>query len=460
MLNKLKNIILLSSNRKNIIKISSGTMLGQAISIITLPIITRIYGAEIIGLWALLNSIAIIINSFSDLGLTNSIMVEADDNVEKNYRVITTLSAIISIVTSAIITLFYVLFSDGLEMNSIFFFVFLMTIAFTLQQIQICYTWLNRNGNYNVLMKNPLINNGFYGVLAIVLGFLGFKIYGYFIAHIIGQVVTLLHMKRNLPGAMFTFKLKDFKYVIKKNKRFVVYQTPTNIIGKFKSQLPTLLIKIFWGTEILGYYSITLRLLQIPSALLASAIGRVFFQATSAMKKEGKAIGQFVYKNIDRTMKIAVIPITLLIAFGDVAAIIFLGKEWAIAGDFVRILALQYFFTFIMTSVKGLSITLDKQNYAMMSITAQLVICAVSMVIGKFVFDNIIIALLLMSSLNIIINIIYFCTLFKVMEIPWKKYVKNVALNVALILGLSSIFRISFNALGLIDLIHQVFNIQ
>lgn len=460
MLNKLKNKILLSSNRKNIIKISSGTMLGQAISIITLPIITRIYGAEIIGLWALLNSIAIIINSFSDLGLTNSIMVEADDNVEKNYRVITTLSAIISIVTSAIITLFYVLFSDRLEMNSIFFFAFLMTIAFTLQQIQICYTWLNRNGNYNVLMKNPLINNGFYGVLAIILGFLGFKIYGYFIAHIIGQVVTLLHMKRNLPRAMFTFKLKDFKYVIKINKRFVVYQTPTNIIGKFKSQLPTLLIKIFWGTEMLGYYSITLRLLQIPSALLASAIGRVFFQATSAMKREGKAIGQFVYKNIDRTMKIAVIPITLLIAFGDVAAIIFLGKEWAIAGDFVRILALQYFFTFIMTSVKGLSITLDKQNYAMMSITAQLVICAVSMVIGKFVFDNIIIALLLMSGLNIIINIIYFCTLFKVMEIPWKKYVKNVALNVALILGLSSIFRISFNALGLIDLIHQVFNIQ
>ena len=55
MINQFKNK--LSGNKKNIAKISSGTLLGQVISVITLPIITRIYGAEVIGIWTLLNSI-------------------------------------------------------------------------------------------------------------------------------------------------------------------------------------------------------------------------------------------------------------------------------------------------------------------------------------------------------------------------------------------------------------------
>ena len=68
----------LTNNKKSVAKISTGTIAGQIISVITLPIITRIYGAEILGLWALMNSITLIINSFSDLGLTNSLMIQSD----------------------------------------------------------------------------------------------------------------------------------------------------------------------------------------------------------------------------------------------------------------------------------------------------------------------------------------------------------------------------------------------
>lgn len=74
---------------KNITKISSGTMLGQMVSFVTLPIFTRIYGAEVIGNWTLFNSVATIVNTFSDLGLSNAIMVEADEKEsEKLFSVI------------------------------------------------------------------------------------------------------------------------------------------------------------------------------------------------------------------------------------------------------------------------------------------------------------------------------------------------------------------------------------
>jgi len=441
MIPKLFNKLNFSINKKNVMKISSGTILGQLISIFTLPIITRLYGAEIIGIWVLLNSISIIINSFSDLGLKNSIMVESKEDVEKSYKVISTISGIISIVLSIIITHFYYFFSDDVNINQILFFILLTIIVFTSQQIQICYTWLNRNGNYNVLMKNPLINNGVNGILGIVLGFFGLVTFGYFIAQIIGQVVTLLHMKRNLPNVMFTFRLQDFSYIIKKNKRFVLYQVPTNIIGKLKSQLPNFLIQTLWGTEMLGYFSITIKLLQVPSSLLASAIGRVFFQTTSSIKRQGKPIGYLVNRNMALALKFAIIPMALLIAFGDVVVVMFLGKEWTTAGNLVQVLGLYYYFVFVMSTVQGLEIVLEKQNYLIVSLISQMIVTATSFSLGKFIFNDIYIALLMMSSLNIIVFIIYFCILYKLMEISWLKFLKKTLVNILLMLGLSVVLK-------------------
>lgn len=455
MLKKIKGK--LSGNKKNIAKISSGTLLGQMVSFITLPIITRIYGAEVLGLWAIFHSYSMIVKSFSDLGLTHSIMVEDDENVEKTYKVVSTLAAVISVISAIILTLYFAFISKSNDLNIAFLFFFFAFIFFTTQQVQLCYTWLNRDGKYNVLMKNPIVNGVSYGFFAIILGLLGMKVYGYFVGYMIGQIITLIHMKRNLPKRMFTFNIQNYKETFSKNKRFIIYQTPTNLITNFKNQFPVFLIKAFWGTEILGYYSITVRLLQIPSTLLARAIGRVFFHTTAAMKREGKKLGVYVYKSLTRGMKIGIIPMILLMAFGDIGAVILLGPDWAIAGDFVRIMTLQYFFRFLTSSVQGLSITLNKQHYALVSSITQIVGFLIGAIVGKFVFDDIYVGLALMSIFYIVINIIYFCFILKVMSVSVIKYIRNVVASIFTIISASFAIRWLFDFFGVIDWILRVF---
>ena len=85
---KIKSKINLNENKKNVAKISFGTLGGQAISFITLPILTRMYGASVIGTWTLFNSIALIINSFSDLSITKSGPESVNCNEEFTYRII------------------------------------------------------------------------------------------------------------------------------------------------------------------------------------------------------------------------------------------------------------------------------------------------------------------------------------------------------------------------------------
>ena len=77
--------IKISNSLKNISKISFGTLIGQLVAIFSLPLLTRLYGSECIGYMTLFNSIATVINSFSDLGMSNAIMV--GENEEKSYKI-------------------------------------------------------------------------------------------------------------------------------------------------------------------------------------------------------------------------------------------------------------------------------------------------------------------------------------------------------------------------------------
>ena len=291
-------------------------------------------------------------------------------------------------------------------------------------------------------MKNPIIHNIVYGILAIILGIIGFEKYGYFIAYVGAQFITLLNMKMALPKVLFTVKVTDFKKVFSENKSFLQYQTPTNMISVFQSQLPTFLIKTFWNTEMLGYYSITVKVLKVPITFLAKAIGRVFFQVTSKMKIEGKNIGNYVSNNLMKNMKIAVAPIILLMAIGDVIIVFFLGQDWKVAGEFIRLLSLQYYFMFIMGTVQGLSITLKKQHYAMITNIVQSIGYILGAIVGKFWFDDIYITLIIMSLFFIIVQIFYFCALLHTMNAPVWKYLINVISSISFIIVGSYFIRI------------------
>ena len=201
---KMKKINL-SNRMRNVVKISSGNIIAQLISIVTLPIITRLYGAEVIGAWTTINAIATILIYLCDLGLSQAIMVEREENVIDLYCVVTTISTVICVLSFTVIILYYsvVLKQDTRTacINSIFAVVY----TFTFRQVQTCYVWLNRKTDYNTLMKNPIINYSAIAIFSIIMYILGFKTYGYYVGTTLGQFLTLLHMKRRLPKEMFCF---------------------------------------------------------------------------------------------------------------------------------------------------------------------------------------------------------------------------------------------------------------
>ena len=436
---------------RNVTKISSGTILGQALSIVTLPIFTRLYGATVIGYWTLFTSVAVIVNAFSDLGLSNAIMMDDEgEQSEKLFSVITTISFIISLIVGVGYFVIKSVTPDPSGLHPLFYSIVLFVLIFTQQQVNVCYNWLNKKKQYNILMKNPIINNVSVAVIAIPLGLMGFTKYGYYIGLVLGQVFTLFHMRRYLPRIFFDFKFRDHFDVIRSHLTYVKFQMPTYLVAQVKNQAPVFFIRSFFGVEILGYYSVCMRVLNIPVNLLASSIGKVYYQTAAEMKKKGQEVGDFTFRNIKRAMYVAIAPMVVIMSFGDIVCTLFLGNDYVITGNLSRIIVFMTFFQFLMMATQGITIVLEKQQYALISGIVQIIGYVVGLSIGKYVFSSLYIAVALMTVVFCVIQIIYFSKLFKIAGVSVTLYLKHVFSTLGLIIVITAVIRITLIALNIV----------
>lgn len=431
----------LSDSMKNVVKISGGTIVGQVISVVTLPIITRIYGANIMGIWATILSVAMILQSISDLGMTSSLMLEEEDKVITCYTVITSISFMMSIAASIVIFPFFVLTRGYSPIESIVYTVLAITYAFTVKQVNTSYTLLNRKKQYNVLMKNPIVNYSSVALFSILFWMLGMKAYGYYLAVIIGQLFTLVNMRRVLPKVFLDFKKEDYLEQFRKYKDLFMYQTPNNLMLQMRDQLPNLLIGSFFGDTMLGYYSVSVRILNMPVTFIGQAVGKVFYQTISESNRKGERIQGFVQRNFSRAIFLCAFPVVCLFAGGDIVAVMFFGAEYMLAGQMLRIVVFKTVLTFISTCMQGLEIVLRKQRYALITTCLQMIASSLAVVIGALLTNNIFYTIVIMTFFYIVVQLIYYSKLFAIMAIKAKVILLNIGGLFILTLILGTIVR-------------------
>ena len=431
-----------SESLKNVIKISGGAVTGQVISILTLPIITRMYGVEAIGIWAVVTSCSNIIINICDLGLSNALMMCDESKISENYSIIVKLSLLLSVVCSLAIFGYYTLTNSDVGYG-LTVAIFTAAYAFLFKWASICGIILNRDKQYDILMVNSSLRFLAIAVVSIGLGAIGFTRYGYFIGNTVGQLFTILHMARVLPKFKVHNHIGDYAVVLKEHQSYLRYQMPSSVAVTLRTELPNLLIGGLFGNEMLGYFSISQKLLTIPVTFLGQSLGKIFYQKTAEMRRAGYAIGKFVDKSITRGMLIAILPMSIFAAFGDAAVVLYFGPEYMVGGIISRIIAYRALFNFISTATQGMDIVLDKQQYVFYTCIVQTVFAVASVLWGYYYCESIYAASALMVVSFIIVQVIYFCFMYKVMGLRPMIYIRNTALLVSSMFFVSTGMRVA-----------------
>ncbi|WP_432364264.1 lipopolysaccharide biosynthesis protein [Lacticaseibacillus paracasei] len=426
--------IKISNNIKNALRISGGTIAGQLIAIVSLPLITRLYGASRMGIWATILSVGMLIQTFCDLGLESSIMVEKDrDYAAKLYTIVTMLGGGISLLMLVIVFPCFLLIQRTTIIDALILSILAVTYGFSLKQVNICYTWLNREKQYSVLMKNPIINYSSMSIIAIGAGLLGYLKYGYYVAMVVSQLLTIVHMRKKLPAFHGMPTALDLKTAVLKYKDLVIYQTPNSLMIQMRDQVPNLLIGSLFGNTVLGYYSVSIKVLNMPINFIAQAIGKIFYQSASELIWQGKSLHNFIHRNLNRAINLGIIPIVGLVAFGDIFAVLFFGNNYLIAGEILRLVAFKTFFSFISVCMLGIEIVLRKQKYALVATISQTVLCSIAICIGAII-GNIYIAIFLLVFFFVMIQLLYYQMLFGTQQISMASHYRKMIFYLVIII--------------------------
>ena len=129
-------------------------------------------------------------------------------------------------------------------------------------------------------------------------------------------------------------------------------------------QIPILLLGVFFNSAIVGFYSLSHRIISMPATLLGNSIGQVFFQESSSIKDNKESLRKLTLRTYKNLFKIGLIPFLLIAVFADYIFGFIFGKSWIIAGEYAQALSMWVFFAFIAAPLSNLHITFEKQKEA------------------------------------------------------------------------------------------------
>lgn len=338
---------------RNAATLATGTTLAQSISIITAPILYRIYDKEDYGTLGLYMAITGVVGVFSTLQYLQAILLEKEDDEAKKVM---WLNRIVNIIFTLILVFFVIFFkkSVGIWFNnpniSVWLYLLPISIFFSGQN-EIFRVWANRKKQYRLMSLNAIVTAIAVPAVSITLGVLNEGALGLFLGLLASQVVPplilLIGLTRHDDLGLKYLDLLSIKQKAYQHRMFPIYSLPSSFINRFTNQLPVFMLSTYAGAGVVGIYNLCVRMLGLPIQLIGSAIGEVFKQKASHEYNNAMNFSIVFSHTLKGLIGIAVVPFVVLVLFSpDIFEFVF-GLEWREAGIFAQILSTMFLFRFI-----------------------------------------------------------------------------------------------------------------
>lgn len=403
---------MLSNIKKNtyvmqILTLMSGTLIAQAIMLLSIPIITRLYTTTEFGLYALFISITNIVGNISSLKYDQAIMLAKREKDEHALLFLSSfITVIISLISFIIILIFDIFIKEYFNGSNIIYLIPIGILLIGLVQIFNAYS--SKKQFYKAMAKARSFNAINISVIQISTKYFA-NFNGLVLGKILADLFTVFyfirfHWKKNTLQIKSISK-RRIEFNIKRHKNFPKYQTGTVFLNSISQNMPILLLGYFYSTEVAGLYALTIRVLQTPVGLIGSSTREVFYQNASKLYINKENFFNLYLKTTISLLKLFIIPTIIIFAFGEDIFRILFGEKWSEAGKYSEILIFWILFLFINSpSIMSFSI-LGLQKVQMYTEILSVFLRFSSIFIGYYIFNMEILSIVLFTITSILINI-------------------------------------------------------
>ena len=202
------------------------------------------------------------------------------------------------------------------------------------------------------------------------------------------------------------FNPAGIRQLLSTYRQFPIFATVNIVLLHLSRSLVLFLFSAFFTPAVVGYYSLANRVLFQPLYLLSGSLQIVLLQSSSARLNESSPIRPILWKSVAGLSVLGIIPAVALTGFGPSLFALFLGAQWREAGEYAQILS-PFFFLVLATSPANQIFNVTKQMLLTLVLTIVTIAgSTASIVAGGFIAEDVLTSLVLFSIFNSLMRIV------------------------------------------------------
>jgi O-antigen/teichoic acid export membrane protein len=337
------SICLVKKKDKNILITSfplfSASFIAQGVNFLTLLLLPLFYLTEDIGVFFVFSALGLLLGSLVSWRSFNAILISDTDEVANSNLGI---SFLLGGVTSLILEILILAFSPfwGNWQSNVEWIYFLPVYALFTSVFISFENFLNYKKRYIQIGYGKLIKASATLLITLLLGILTPSAESLIFALITGLLAVIVFQIwiSGITWHIFQISKRKFKIFFFKYRDILTFNSSLAIISELNSHLPTILLSIFYGENVVAFYGLAQRFFSTPVSVWSNSIASVFGKESVERYIKSRNISGYFVSTVKKV-------IMIIIPFGVIAFLLapwifdtFLGKEWEASGGISRII--------------------------------------------------------------------------------------------------------------------------
>jgi len=355
---------------RNVLTIMTGTAIAQALNIMIAPLLSRLYDPHAFGVFAVYTSIVSIFIVVAGLRYELAIVLPKKQEEAVNVLYLSIIAVVLMTLLS-IVVLF--LFRDYLELwfhiQGFEEFIWWIPISILFFGIYNSLNyWSTRQKSFKRLSISQILRSISVAVTQLGGGISKVGSVGLIAGQAVGHTVATVALgkqiwKEDRKTLSSSFNLKKIKELAYKYKEFPIYSAPQALVNSLSQNAAPFILAAYFSPTVVGYYALSLRLLQLPINLIGESVRQVFYQRVAEIYNEGENLQKYLVKATTFLGAIIFIPSIFIFIFGPNLFSIILGKEWYEAGVYSQWMMLWLMFGFMNRPASATAQVLGLQKF-------------------------------------------------------------------------------------------------
>ena len=372
--------------------LTSGTVVGQALLLLSSPLLTRFFAPAEFGLFAVFAALAAIFGVIACLRLEFALPVILDEDEAAGMAMAAVVVAVaMSLSTGLLVWLAGPWFVTLVSAEVLLGWLWLLPLAVLVWGFgSILSYWSIRRGGYATNGFNRSFQLGSQAGGQVALGALGTGPPGLILGYLLGYGVRLGHFAARLAPADRRLLLgqppAQLWRSVRRHWHYPAYSSSSSLLYSICDMAPAILIAALYGPVTAGLYALCQRVMGAPVKLLSETASQVFLGEARGL--EGVALHRFFLRTITLFTALGIAGMLPVLLFAPPAFIVLFGEAWHEAGVLVQLLVPFFFSRFVVFPISQLVHVLKRQDVYLLSAVLNVLALGVSFGSGLlFTFD-------------------------------------------------------------------------